>query len=158
MRLSTKVRVRITELNMTPMIDVVFLLITFFLIVTDIAKQDEIEDLKLPFVKASKPDEASDPQRLVINILKSGEIYVGGNSVSDKQVFDFLAVEARMTRDTAGVSKRLVLVKADERTPYRYIRKIIAMCVDRHIRIWRLSFGTLPFSSESVAQAGAGQK
>jgi biopolymer transport protein ExbD len=129
---------------MTPMIDVVFLLITFFLVVTEITRQDEFEDLRLPDVRAAKLDENPDPERLVINILDDGRTVIGGRERTDKEIFDALAVEARLSRDSVGISDRFVLVKADERTPFRFIRKIMAMCVDSKVRIWRLSFGTKP--------------
>ena len=45
------------EMNMTPMIDVVFLLIIFFMIVTEIS-QLVLEELQLPYSKIAKDDEA----------------------------------------------------------------------------------------------------
>jgi len=143
---------KVTELDMTPLIDIVFLLITFFMVVTEITRQDEIEDLKLPEVKASKPDENPDPERLVLNIIRNGDIIVGGTVRSDKWLFDTLAVEARITRDRSRmkVSDRVVLIKADERTEFRHIRKIMGWCVQREIGIWRLAFGTEPFEVQAL--------
>ena len=139
---------KIGDLNMTPMIDVVFLLITFFMLVSEITRQDEIEDLRLPDVRASKPDDNPDPNRLVINIARDGKTYVGGSARSDKWIFDALAVEARLSRDaTNKVSERVVLIKADEQAEFRHVRKIIGWCVQKEIGIWRLAFGTLPFEN-----------
>ena len=155
MHISTRKRVRVTDLNMTPMIDVVFLLITFFMVVTEITRQDEIEDIHLPDVRASKPDDNPDPNRLVINIAKSGFIYVGGSKRSDKWVYDALAVEARLSRDMrTKISDRVVLIKADERAEFKHIRKIIGWCVQREIGIWRLAFGTLPFEASATGEGG----
>jgi len=149
MHIDPKQRIKETELNMTPMIDVVFLLITFFMVVSEITRQDDIEDIKLPLVLAAKPDDNPDPDRLVINIMKNGDTFIGGRQQTAADIFNALAVEARLTRDTAGVSKRLILIKADEKTPFHYIRAIMLMCVDRKIKIWRMSFGTQPL--EGVA-------
>ena len=148
-------KVKTTELNMTPMIDVVFLLITFFMIVSEITRQDEIEDMILPDVTASKPDDNPDPNRLVINITKTGAIYVGGSSRSDKWVYDALAVEARLSRDLkTSISDRVVLIKADERAEFKHIRKMIGWCVQKEIGIWRLAFGTLPLEAREAEAAG----
>jgi biopolymer transport protein ExbD len=147
-------KIKLTQLNMTPMIDCVFLLNLFFMVVTEITRQDQIEDVSLPTVKASKPDDNPDPQRLVINVLKDGKVYIGGSARSDRWLYDALAVEARISRTQAGISDRTVLVKADERTPFKYIRKLIALCVDKNIRIWRISFGTAP---KQVAGAAEGK-
>jgi len=153
MHIPHKKKLRITELNMTPMIDVVFLLITFFMVVTEITRQDDIEDLELPDIKASKPDDNPDPERLVLNILKNGTVYVGGAALSDRELEDILWREAKRTRDEHGISDRVVLVKADRRVEFKHIRKVIMFCVKKNIKIWRLAFGTLP--SKSSDEVGA---
>ena len=43
------------EMNMTPMIDVVFLLIIFFMVITDLTQQD-LEELQLPTAENAQPD------------------------------------------------------------------------------------------------------
>jgi biopolymer transport protein ExbD len=150
-------RTKETQLNMTPMIDVVFLLITFFMVVTEITRQDEIEDIRLPDVTASKPDDNPDPNRLVINVAKDGTFYVGGHPRSDKWIYHALEVEARLSRDLrTNVSDRVVLIKADKRVPFKHIRKIIGWCVQKEIGIWRLAFGTLPFEARAEAAGGSG--
>jgi len=145
-------RVRITQMNMTPMIDCVFLLNLFFMTVTEITRQDMLEDVILPDIKASRPDENPEPQRLVLNVLKDGRIFVGGAARSDQWLYDALAIEARLSRNSTGISDRTVLVKVDERAPFKYVRKLIGICVDKNIRIWRISFGTRP----SMMTGGAG--
>ena len=49
------------EMNMTPMIDVVFLLIIFFMIITDLTQQD-LEELKLPVARAGASKDEPDPK------------------------------------------------------------------------------------------------
>lgn len=150
-------RTRETKLNMTSMIDIVFLLITFFMVVTEITRQDEIEDLRLPDVTASQPDDNPDPNRLVINITTDGTYYVSGLPRSDQWIYEALAVEARVSRDLqTNVSDRVVLIKADKRVPFKYIRKIIGWCVQKEIGIWRLAFGTLPFEARAQPAGGGG--
>ncbi|HPD17610.1 MAG TPA: biopolymer transporter ExbD [Planctomycetota bacterium] len=137
-------RIMLTKLNMTPMIDCVFLLNLFFMTVTELTRQDDIEAILLPDIKQAIPDENPDPERLVINVLKDGTMIIGGNECSDQQVEDALLVESRLTRNAEGISDRTVLVKADERTPFKHIRRLMTMCVKRNIRIWRISFGVKP--------------
>ena len=43
------------EMNMTPMIDVTFLLIIFLMVITDLTQQD-LEDLQLPIAQNAQPD------------------------------------------------------------------------------------------------------
>jgi biopolymer transport protein ExbD len=136
------------------MIDCVFLLNTFFMLVLDFARQDDIVDLKLPDIAAAIPDENPPPDRLILNVMKNGMLYCGGveyNMNAPAQatkVKNLLWTEARLARKTAtGMSSRVVLVRADRRCPFKYIRQLMVMCVDRNIQIWRLGFGTQPFES-----------
>ncbi|NQT53152.1 biopolymer transporter ExbD [bacterium] len=164
MHISTRKRIKETELNMTPMIDVVFLLITFFMVVTEITRQDDIADLQLPDVAAATIDDNPDPERLIINIKKTGMVYVSGaeynlaNPADTNRVKNLLWTEARISRSPAtGSANRVVLVRADKRTPFKYVRKIMQLCVDRDIGIWRLAFGTLPFQSREAKLEAEGK-
>jgi len=137
-------RVMLTKMNMTPMIDCVFLLNLFFMTVTELTRQDDIEAIMLPDIRQAQPDENPDPGRLVINITKEGKMIISGSVRSMQEVEDALLVESRLTRNAEGISDRTVLVKADGRTPFKHIRQLIALCVKQNIRIWRISFGIKP--------------
>ena len=137
-------RVMLTKLNMTPMIDCVFLLNLFFMVVTELTRQDDIEALKLPDIRYAQPDDNPDPQRLVVNLLSDGTAIISGKRVNDIELEDALASESRQSRTQEGISERIVLVKADGRTPFKHIKKIMMLCVKKNIRMWRLSFGIKP--------------
>ena len=146
-----KIQVQITTFQTTSLIDIVFLLVTFFMVVTEITRIDEIADLQLPSLVAARPDENPDPNRLVINVLKDGRIVVSGEARSDKWLFDALTTESRLHRDPAtGICDRPILVRADIRTPFKNVRKLIMLCVDKNIKIWRMAFGTLPIKPEDA--------
>lgn len=66
-----------TGANMTPMIDVVFLLIIFFLVSSHLARQESRLPVDLPIAKLHNPANA-DPVSLTITINDSGELLVGG--------------------------------------------------------------------------------
>ena len=55
------------DINLTPMIDVVFNLIIFFMVITDMTQQD-LEYLILPRAELANPDEGEDKDRIIINI------------------------------------------------------------------------------------------
>ena len=60
-----------TLINMTPMIDVVFLLIIFFLVSSHMAKQEQNVQLDLPKAQSGLAD-VTDRDTLVVNILATG--------------------------------------------------------------------------------------
>ena len=140
MRIPTEKRTRTTRLAMTSMIDVVFLLISFFMIVTEISRQDDLEGLELPHVVVSKAiDELGN---LVVCVASDGSCVVGGEAVTLPQLIDILTVYARGNPDKAAV-----LIKADRRVEYRHVREVIRACAEHRIKIWRLSFGALPIET-----------
>ena len=57
-----------TALNMTPMIDVVFNLIIFFMVITDMTQQD-LEYLILPKAELALEDDGAEAERLVVNVV-----------------------------------------------------------------------------------------
>jgi hypothetical protein len=56
------------EINLTPMIDVVFNLIIFFMVITDMTQKD-LEYLVLPKAAEAEVDEGKDQERIIINII-----------------------------------------------------------------------------------------
>jgi biopolymer transport protein ExbD len=74
------------ELNMTSMIDVVFLLIIFFMIITDLTQQD-LEDIQLPVAVHAAPDKP-DPNkwRPILNIDYKGQMVVRKNVKYDPEL------------------------------------------------------------------------
>ena len=56
------------DINLTPMIDVVFNLIIFFMVITDMTQKD-LEYLVLPKADKADVDEGEDKDRIIINIV-----------------------------------------------------------------------------------------
>ena len=133
-------------MNMTPMIDVVFLLVIFFMIVTDLTQQ-ELEELKLPEADMAQKDENPLEKRLVVNIDKEGRYIVRRNDrgvVDDclDEIRDELAAAASFfPRGEDGCSKQAVLIRADEKTAFEYIQKVMQICSEEPVRIRKIELG-----------------
>jgi biopolymer transport protein ExbD len=114
--------------DLTPMIDMVFQLIIFFIVVIDFTQKD-LEDLEPPKVRYGAVEDKPDPERLLINVTRPGEIVVKADTMylplpareilsRTKQGAKKLArLEARI-RDLEG------LTMADLETPKRLEKKI----------------------------------
>lgn len=142
------------EPDMTPMIDCVFQLIIFFMLITDMT-QKELEQLVLPeAVKAveDKPDPTI--VRPIINILANGEIWVKKERYFDpenddgyKRLREYLSDQAAkmpkepINEDDPGGPKapgNPMLVRADQSTPFHYIQKVMELCGQKGIQIWKI--------------------
>lgn len=144
------------DINMTPMIDVVFLLIIFFMIITDMTQQD-LEELQLPIAETATEDKPNpDERRPIVNIPHTGKIIVkretyydperdDGKSEPYGEVKRYLATAAEMMPKeplSEGASVMLpdepLLIRADESTAFKHVQKVMEICGTQGIQIWKV--------------------
>ena len=105
--------------NMTPMIDVVFLLIIFFLVSSHLAKQEARLPLDLPLASTHRFDDPAN-KRLTINIVADGKYQVSGTEVSGARLQELLAAHQR--EQQAGASVR---IRTDKSVPYGTVEPLL---------------------------------
>lgn len=129
-----------TELgfDMTPMIDVTFLLIIFFVMVSELTRMEITADVLLPLADQANVEDAPDRTRLVINIEKDGGLFLLGQKRSTDDLRGILAAEAKMALGPDGFSERSVVIRGHKDLKYERVQEIMLEC--RKQRIWRLSF------------------
>ncbi len=117
----------------TAMIDVVFLLLCFF-ITTSVFSQWEMEvDVVLPTAQSAKMPERL-PGEVIINLPRDGRISVNQQTLTREDLADRLK---RLAHFFPGQS---VVIRADKQTSYEQLVEIIDMC--RLSDIWNISFAT----------------
>jgi biopolymer transport protein ExbD len=143
------------DMNMTPMIDVVFLLIIFFMIITDLTQQD-LEVLVLPPARAAVED-TPDPKvvRPIMNIPQSGRIIIKQDTFYDPEVDgdDMVRVERFLVTQASLMPKKMdpevgkplpdnpLMIRSDRNTEFKYIQRIMEICGKQGIQIWKLELG-----------------
>lgn len=107
---------------MTPLIDVVFLLLVFFLVATQFAQEDYELEVQLPSASEAQPLMA-EPKELFINIDEHGEYFVHGRAMSQQEVEEVLrqAVADNPVHQS-------VVIRADRRVPFDYVVTIMNLC------------------------------
>ena len=131
------------ELNITPLIDVVFLLLIFFMVSTTFERDSELQ-IELPEATA-KPQGLED-QSIVVAIDATGRYQVDGRSLVNVQPETLKEAIAR-ARDKKQASPSLV-ISADAATPHQAV--ITVMDAARQLGIDHLSFATR-LTQEKVA-------
>ncbi|MBU0754246.1 MAG: biopolymer transporter ExbD [Planctomycetes bacterium] len=130
-------------MNMTPMIDVVFNLIIFFMIVTDLTQQ-ELEELVLPKADMAMKDENPPEKRMIINITRPGHYVVKRNDrglvddCMDKIRIHLSSMVEFFPREEDGCSEQPVLIRADKHTEFKYIQKVLQICGEEGIKIYKI--------------------
>ena len=130
-----------TTINLTPLIDVVFLLLIFFMISTTFSKESALH-IELPASSDNKEEDQGNNQ-LVIEISADGVFAVKGPSDAEPKQ---LVNTARKTLINAikEVSKNrtdlITIIRADRRTPHESV--IRAMDSARRVGHTRITFST----------------
>ncbi|MFV2070279.1 MAG: ExbD/TolR family protein [Pirellulales bacterium] len=125
-----------TEFNMTPMIDVVFLLIIFFLVSSHLASQEVPRDLNLP--QASSARQAADRtgRRITIEVLPDGNIVHAGDRIDRAELDRRLRQEA----NRAGHDLE-IRIRCDRSAPYGTIEPVLVACAQAGI--WNVHFSVV---------------
>jgi biopolymer transport protein ExbD len=121
------------EINMTPMIDVTFLLLIFFMTVNQISKSQR-EQLALPQLKGTQ-DQSQ--ESLVVNVDQAGQIIVSANPVTLPELVGIVSAElANVENDP---SRLTVLLRADRRGDCRTVNEIVTTLVRLNINRVRVA-------------------
>lgn len=137
------------EMNMTPMIDIVFQLIIFLMLANDLSRK-EIEELELPEALHATEDKGDkEKYRIIVNLLKNeGDapptLKVKGMEMDLNAFQQYLRPEADRNREPDGpkASELFVLVRADRRSRWQDVQWVMQACADPSIRVYKLQFAT----------------
>jgi len=145
------------ELDMTPMIDIVFNLLIFFMVITDLTQKDIVE-LTLPIAYMAQSDEDNDPDdRMILNVDRFGQIKWRGQNRTLGELSAILAQQkllyaAQMKRKNkpayeqfAGgkATKLYVLLRADKDTPWQHVQWLMTIMAEQ--KYYKLQFATAKF-------------
>lgn len=103
-------------LDLTPLIDVVFLLLIFFVVSTQFVDFSRRLDLKLPTSKASVSDES--PKSLEIEMTVDKKVYFNGKKISLDELETQVGEFARLEKQTA-------IIRADKSLPYGEVIRVM---------------------------------
>ena len=123
MRLSKRVRPYGAVINIAPLIDIVFLLIIFFMTVSQMTKM-EVEEVTLPEAREGKQPVELATGRLIINLRKDGRIVMAGQTCSPTILRRILAREVK----ERGKEELSVLVRGDREAPWKRAAAILRAC------------------------------
>ena len=126
------------EMNMTPMIDVVFLLIIFFLVSSHLAKQEVQADLNLPVADTGEEQQTTQ-RRLTINIVATENppvIKFGTRPVHTHNLTTSLQKEQKRAGQDLEVR-----IRSDREIPYGIVEPILVACA--RLGIWDVQFAVI---------------
>ncbi len=123
----------LANLSLTPLIDIVFLLLIFFLVATRFAEEERELDVLLPDASEAQPL-TSKPRELFININEKGQYYVTGKILTIDELQPIL--EATWVNNPGRAS---VVIRADRRCRWEYVVAAMNACNKAKIRDYRVT-------------------
>lgn len=115
------------QLDLTPIIDMVFLLLIFFLVATTFHQTEREIQVALPTAASGAPISAM-LRELVVNVNVEGKIIVGGRTV-EPEVLRTMVSEA-----VAQNPEQKVTVRGDRGTVYANVVRVLDICKTSGIR------------------------
>ena len=159
------------EMDMTPMIDCVFLLMIFFVLIIDLSQQN-LEDLILPEAKYQEADDQPPENRPVINLLQTGAVYYKGKMQYDPAVHgnDYSGIMRmlkliKQTGNLTTTSENIggkqidlvddpVLLRADKWTEWHYVGEVMKQCSQPEAAFWKIELAMSEKDKEKALLKG----
>ncbi|MCK6485047.1 MAG: biopolymer transporter ExbD [Phycisphaerae bacterium] len=108
-------------LDLTPMIDMVFLLLIFFLVATSFQQDEREMQVALPFANSAGPISAA-LREIVINVDADGRIVVAGRTMTPD------ALAEMIHQAVASNPEQKVSVRGDRATPWANVVRVLDVC------------------------------
>ncbi len=128
MKLS-KVDTKITELDMTPMIDMTFQLIAFFMMLINFSEGDRNERIKLPASELAKPSVAPLESAITLHVTQEDTVIIGGEEVSVEGLKPYLDREASLIVSRGkATSVATIIIRGDMDAKTITVQDVIKNC------------------------------
>ena len=121
-------------INLMPLVDVVFLLLIFFLAATTFATEEVELDLRLPEAKSGEAGKSD--QQLIINVSVDGTLTMSGRPVTME------ALRQKLVAAVARNKEQAVLVRGDKAAQFGVGLQVLDTC--RLAKIKKVDFAALP--------------
>lgn len=120
------------SLNMVPMIDVLFLLVIFFMVAADFRESEQEFDVHLPSASSAQPL-TSRPDEIVINVFRDGRIDVANQPRTLPELREYLDQARQRYPDQA------VLIRGEGEGRYQHVVDVLVACHRAQIKSFSLA-------------------
>ena len=119
--------------QIAPMVDIVFLLLIFFLVTWNFSRSETELDVKVPKAREGKETRRAVGE-VIINVKTDGAVVMNRRRMNATELQDTLQKIASLYPDQA------VILRGDENTDYRHVVEVLDIC--RRANIWNVAFAT----------------
>lgn len=109
------------NLNLTPMVDIVFLLIIFFMVGTQFSEMERSVDVQLPTSSDVVPLTGAPDAKVV-------DIHPDGSILYEKKGVDLEQLQSRLIKARENYAGQSVILRGDRKCQYQLIMDVITVC------------------------------
>jgi len=121
------------QLNLTSMIDIVFLLIIFFMVGTQFTQAEREFDIQLPTTSDAQPL-SNLPDDVIINVRENGEVVV------ERKVLTLQELKEKLELLTEKYADQAIIIRGEGQGPYQNVISVMAAC--RKAKVKNLSLAS----------------
>ena len=127
------------EADMTPMIDMTFQLIAFFMVLINFAEDNQDQRIKLPGSVLAKPPEGAMESPLTLQMTKQGTVIFAADEIPLAGLGKFLDIEVQLLRRAnKSPGNANVIIRADSTAPTGTVQELIKLCQDKQFEKFSL--------------------
>ncbi len=135
MRFNRRKKTEILEGDLTPMIDMTFQLIAFFMIIMNFSKVDRAEEIMLPTALLAKPPEVVPDYQITLNLTPDGKVLAAGQPIEKIEFMNSLLNReiAAAKRESVVPGNIAVIIRSHEDTATGLVQELIAKCQESEL-------------------------
>ena len=119
----------IQEGDMTPMIDMTFQLIAFFMVLINFSQSEQNERILLPDSELAKPPEAPLDFPITLHLTKEGSVIIGGQEMTIEGLKPYLSAEADVLRIRGKpLSDATIIIRGHREAQTGKVQDLIRVC------------------------------
>ena len=130
----------ILEGDLTPMIDMTFQLIAFFMVLINFAQTDQNERIKLPESELAKPPEAPLEYPITLHVTKANTVIIGGQELADFSGLRPYLSRERNVMELQGqdTSDATIIIRGDLNAKTGKVQELIKVCQENQFEKFAL--------------------
>ena len=119
----------IVEGDLTPMIDMTFQLIAFFMVLINFTQSEQNERIQLPDSQLAKPPDSPLEFPITLHLTKEGTVIIGGQEVSIEGLSPYLSREADVLRIRGkSTATATVIIRGHKEAKTGKVQDLIRVC------------------------------
>ena len=131
MKFRRRAQPQIVGFQIAPMVDVLLVLLCFFIVTWNFARKEMELSVKVPTAEHGE-EPVMDVNQTVLNLKADGTLVMNTKPISYDQLGDKMAALAQINPDYA------IILRGDENVAYKYVARVLDVC--RGAGIWNVAF------------------